>query len=98
MWNRVLSPAEVAAGFAAAPLARAVRAAAMPVTNNTSTWQTLYPAVPSDSQLCCVRRCPLDTAPFRGQWCLTEEPYFLENGWHLPWYLAFQWKPRAPRG
>ena len=95
LWSCLLTPEEFLADFNASPRARAVRAAAMPINPGPATWQTLYPSTPTDGQLCYVRRCPLDTAPFRGQWCLTAEPYFmLENGWQLPWYLAFQWKPR----
>ena len=60
----------------------------------SAKWRDLHAYTPPVSKPAWVRRFTLDTNPFTASWVAAAEPYFLlANGWQLPWYLAWQWRP-----
>ncbi len=57
-------------------------------------WRDLHAHTPPAEDQSWVRRFTLDANPFKAAWVAAAEPYFLlADGWQLPWYLAWQWRP-----
>lgn len=65
-----------------------------PTPPGPKKWRDVVTWPPDDGQLCLVRRNQTATAPLHAIWSESDPPIWtLLNGWSMPWWQCWKWRP-----